>query len=57
MAKVANPNSARLLIVSLIIPFWINELLRSFALRILFAGEGVINNILMGTGLIDTGIN
>ena len=57
MAKVANPNAARLLIVSLIIPFWINELLRSFALRILFAGEGVINNILVGTGLIDTGIN
>ena len=57
MAKVANPNAARLLIVSLIIPFWINELLRSFALRILFAGEGVINNILIGTGIIDTGIN
>ena len=57
MAKVANPNAARLLIVSLIIPFWINELLRSFAPRILFAGEGVINNILVGSGLIDTGIN
>ena len=57
MAKVAKPNSARLLIVSLIIPFWINELLRSFALRIIFAGEGVINNILVGTGFIDTGIN
>ena len=57
MPKVANPNAARLLIVSLIIPFWINELLRSFALRILFAGEGVINNILVGSGLIDTGIN
>ncbi len=57
MAKVAKPNSARLLIVALIIPFWINELLRSFALRIIFAGEGVINNILIGTGLIDTGIN
>jgi len=57
MAKVANAKTSRLLIVSLIIPFWINELLRSFALRILFAGEGVINNILVGTGLIDTGIN
>ncbi len=57
MAKVASPKTSRLLIVSLIIPFWINELLRSFALRILFAGEGVINNILIGTGLIDTGIN
>ena len=57
MAKVATPKTSRLLIVSLIIPFWINELLRSFALRIIFAGEGVINNILVGTGLIDTGIN
>ena len=57
MAKVANPNSARLLIVSLIIPFWINELLRSFALRILFAGEGVINNVLISLGFIDTSIN
>ena len=57
MAKVASPGTSRLLIISLIIPFWINELLRSFALRILFAGEGVINNVLLGTGLIDTGIN
>ena len=57
MAKVATPKTSRLLIVSLIIPFWINELLRSIANIILFAGEGVINNILLGTGLIDTGIN
>ncbi len=57
MAKVANANAARLLIVALIIPFWINELLRSFALRILFAGEGVINNVLMSLGFIDSGIN
>ena len=57
MAKVAKPNAARLLIVSLVIPFWINELLRSFALRILFAGEGVINNVLLGSGLLDNAIN
>ena len=42
--------------MSLIIPFWINELLRSFALRILFANEGVINNVLTGIGIIDQGI-
>ena len=57
MAKVAKPNTARLLIVSLVIPFWINELLRSFALRILFASEGVINNVLLGSGLLDSSIN
>ena len=56
IAKIANPSTARLLIVSLIIPFWINELLRSFALRILFANEGVINNVLTGIGIIDQGI-
>ena len=39
-----------------IIPFWINELLRSFALRILFANEGVINNVLTGIGILDQGI-
>jgi|TARA_B110000196_G_scaffold43421_1_gene33742 spermidine/putrescine transport system permease protein len=57
MAKVAKPNTARLLVVSLIIPFWINELLRSFALRILFASEGVINNLLTSIGFIDSSIN
>ena len=57
IAKLATPNTARLLILALIIPFWINELLRSFAIRILFAGEGVINNILLELGLISTAVN
>ena len=57
IAKLATPNTARLLVLALIIPFWINELLRSFAIRILFAGEGVINNILLELGLISTAVN
>ena len=57
MAKLATPNTARLLVLALVIPFWINELLRSFAIRILFAGEGVINNILLELGLITTAVN
>lgn len=57
IAKLATPNTARLLVLALIIPFWINELLRSFAIRILFAGEGVINNILLELGLINTAVN
>ena len=52
-----SPNTARLLVLALVIPFWINELLRSFAIRILFAGEGVINNILLELGLISTAVN
>tara|TARA_B100000886_G_C20372744_1_gene470358 strand:- start:175 stop:1086 length:912 start_codon:yes stop_codon:yes gene_type:complete len=57
IAKLATPNTARLLVLALVIPFWINELLRSFAIRILFAGEGVINNILIDLGLITTAVN
>jgi spermidine/putrescine transport system permease protein len=57
IAKLATPNTARLLVLALVIPFWINELLRSFAIRILFAGEGVINNILFELGLISTAVN
>ena len=57
IAKLATPNATRLLIVALIIPFWINELLRSFAIRILFAGEGVINNLLIELGLLDVAVN
>ena len=57
IAKLATPNTARLLVLALVIPFWRNELLRSFAIRILFAGEGVINNILLELGLITTAVN
>ena len=57
IAKLATPNTARLLVLALVIPFWINELLRSFAIRILFAGDGVINNILLELGLITTAVN
>ena len=57
IAKLATPNATRLLILALIIPFWINELLRSFAIRILFAGEGVINNLLLEMGLLDAAVN
>ncbi len=56
IAKVAEPGAARFLIIALIIPFWINELLRSFALRVLLANEGVINTLLTQLGLIDTGL-
>ena len=57
IAKLATPNTASLLVLALVIPFWINELLRYFAIRILFAGEGVINNILLELGLINTAVN
>ncbi len=43
----------RLLVIMLVIPYWINEILRAFALRIIFGDVGVINGIMMNLGLID----
>ncbi len=43
----------RLLVVLLIVPYWINEILRAFALRIIFGDVGVINGLMMQMGLID----
>ena len=53
MAQVAKGGGARLLLLCLIIPFWINEVLRAFAFKILFGTGGVINAALVGMGIID----
>ncbi len=38
---------ARFLVVLLIIPYWINEILRAFALKIIFGDSGLLNEALM----------
>jgi spermidine/putrescine transport system permease protein len=43
----------RLLVVLLIIPYWINEILRAFALRIIFGDSGLLNSLLLWVGVID----
>ncbi len=45
----------RLLVVMLIVPYWINEILRAFALRIIFGASdtGLINALMINMGLID----
>lgn len=57
LAQVARGGMARLLILSLVVPFWVNEILRAFAFRILFGDIGVINTMLKGLGLIDQSID
>ena len=47
-------NHIRIFALMLIIPYWINEILRAFALRIIFGESGVINSLLMGMGVFDT---
>lgn len=52
MAQVARGGRARLLFLCLLLPFWVNEILRAFAFRIIFGTSGVINSVLIGLGLL-----
>jgi len=47
----------RLLVVLLIIPYWINEILRAFALRIIFGDSGLLNDVLIFLHLADEPID
>lgn len=53
LAQVAQGGWARLMVLSLIVPFWVNEILRAFAFRIMFGSTGVINTFLVWIGVID----
>ncbi len=57
LAQVAKGGTARLMVLALIVPFWVNEILRAFAFRILFGATGVINTFGMALGLWDQPIN
>jgi len=57
LAQVARGGFARLLVLSLVVPFWVNEILRAFAFRILFGDAGIINAMLKTLGLVDESVN
>lgn len=46
-----------LLMMLLILPFWTNSLVRTYALKLLFANNGLINKLLLALGIIDTPID
>jgi len=53
MAQVAPPARVRFFLLLLIAPYWVNEILRAFALRIMLSSNGLINKILIGSGVVD----
>lgn len=57
MGQVAGPRGLRLLLLLLIAPYWLNDILRAFAFRILFAESGLLNAMLLGAGLLDRPID
>ena len=46
-----------LLMLLLILPFWTNSLVRVYALKLLFATNGLINKLLLSIGIIDVPID
>ena len=54
LAHVARGGFGRLMVVSLIVPFWVNEILRAFAFKIMFGSTGVINAFLLWLGVLDS---
>ncbi len=53
LAKVAPAEKAAMLMLALIIPYWVNELLRVFAWQMILSGRGVLNLVLSLFGLVD----
>ncbi len=47
------PGMRPLLLTLVIVPFWTNSLVRTYAVRALLAAKGLMNNTLMALGLID----
>jgi spermidine/putrescine transport system permease protein len=57
MAQAGTPQKVRLLMLALVVPYWVNEILRAFSLRLLLASHGLINNVLVAAGFIDAPID
>ena len=57
LAQSASGAGARAMAIALIVPYWINEILRAFAFRIIFGDVGVINSVLKLLGLVDQSID
>jgi spermidine/putrescine transport system permease protein len=47
------PRTKTLLILLMMVPFWTNSLVRTFAVKMLIATRGLLNEILLGLGLIE----
>ncbi len=53
LAQEAGGTAALLLVTGLVIPFWVNEILRTFSWFLILARNGLVNQLLLGLGLIE----
>ena len=57
LAQSKTGGFTRGLVLLLIIPYWINEILRAFAFRIIFGESGLLNEMMLAVGLIDSPVD
>ena len=57
LAKIARGSKVSLLMMGIIIPYWINELLRIFAWQLILSDSGILNQLLMFLHMINDPIN
>ncbi len=57
IAKVAKGSVVGWMMIGLIIPYWINELLRLFAWQLILSDSGILNYILMWLGVVSEPLN
>ena len=57
LAKVAKGARFSLILMGLIVPYWVNELLRIFAWQLILADAGVLNQLLLSINVITDPIN
>lgn len=53
MAQSVRGRGQRLLFLCLLLPFWVNEILRAFAFKLIFADLGLFNSFLIAVGILD----
>ena len=49
----AIPNVIFVLLVLMMLPFWTNSLIRTYAIKIILGKKGLVNTLLVGTGIVD----
>jgi spermidine/putrescine transport system permease protein len=52
IARMENPRTRSILIILVMIPFWTNFLVRTYAWRVILGTDGPLNGLLMGMGII-----
>lgn len=57
LAKVAAQDMTALLMLGLVVPYWVNEILRTFAWLLLLSGDGLINQTLMWLNIVDSPVD